>query len=43
MIYKSIYKTPKEYSDMIMYSDGEYLIGLRFDKKQENCDKMIIE
>lgn len=30
MIYKKIYKTPKEYSDMVMYSDGEYLIGLCF-------------
>lgn len=35
MIYKSIYKTPKEYSDMIMYSDGEYLIGLRFEEAKD--------
>lgn len=35
MIYKSIYKTPKEYSDMIMYSDVEYLIGLRFEEAKD--------
>lgn len=35
MIYKSIYKAPKEYSDMIMYSDGEYLIGLRFEEAKD--------
>lgn len=35
MIYKSIYKTPKEYSDMIMYSNGEYLIGLRFEEAKD--------
>lgn len=35
MIYKSIYKTPKEYSNMIMYSDGEYLIGLRFEEAKD--------
>ena len=35
MIYKSIYKTPKEYSDMIMYSDGEYLIGLCFEDSKD--------
>ena len=35
MIYKSVYNTPKEYSDMIMYSDGEYLIGLRFEEAKD--------
>lgn len=35
MIYKNIYKTPVEYSDMIMYSDGEYLIGLRFEEAKD--------
>ena len=35
MIYNSIYKTPVEYSDMIMYSDGEYLIGLRFEEAKD--------
>lgn len=35
MIYKSIYKTPVKYSDMIMYSDGEYLIGLRFEEAKD--------
>lgn len=45
MIYKSIYKTPVEYSDMMMYSDGEYLIGLCFkDSKDVNKqDKDAIE
>lgn len=45
MIYKSIYKTPKEYSDMIMYSDGEYLIGLRFEEAKDvnKQDKDAIE
>lgn len=31
MIYKYIYKTPKEFSDMIMISDGEYLLELYFE------------
>lgn len=35
VIYKSIYKTPVEYSDMIMYSDGEYLIGLCFEGSKD--------
>ncbi len=30
MIYKWIYKTPKEFDDMLIKSDGEYLIGLWF-------------
>ena len=42
MIYKSIYKTPKEYSDMIMYSDGEYLIGLRFEEAK-NVNKQSVD
>lgn len=43
MIYKKIYNTPKEYSDMVMYSDGEYLIRLCFlgsrdiNKQDENA------
>ena len=45
MIYKSIYKTPVEYSDMIMYSDGEYLIGLCFEDSKDinKQDKDAIE
>lgn len=31
MIYKYIYETPKEFSNMIMSSDGEYLTGLYFE------------
>ena len=30
MTYKYIYKTPEKLSNMIMNSDGEYLIGLWF-------------
>lgn len=30
MIYKDTYKTPSNFSDMIMTSDGEYLTGLWF-------------
>ena len=42
MIYKSIYKTPVEYSDMIMYSDGEYLIGLGF-KEAKDVNKQSVD
>ena len=42
MIYKSIYKTPVEYSDMIMYSDGEYLIGLCF-KEAKDVNKQLVD
>lgn len=31
MIYKCTYKTPKEFSNIIMNSDGEYLTGLWFE------------
>lgn len=31
MIYKYIYETPKEFSNMIMNSDGEHLTGLWFE------------
>ncbi len=31
MIYKYIYQTPKEFSNIIMNSDGEYLTGLWFE------------
>lgn len=30
MVYKWYYKTPSGFDDMIMNSDGEYLIGLWF-------------
>lgn len=30
MVYKKIYKTMNEYDDIVMYSDGKYLIGLYF-------------
>ncbi|MDO4377665.1 MAG: methylated-DNA--[protein]-cysteine S-methyltransferase, partial [Erysipelotrichia bacterium] len=35
---KYIYKycTPKEYSDMYMSSDGQYLTGLWFENSQDN-------
>ena len=43
MIYKYTYKTPKEFSNIIMNSDGEYLTGLYFEgskdssKHEPNC------
>ena len=43
MIYKYTYKTPKQFSNMIMNSDGEYLTGLWFEgsrdisKHELNC------
>lgn len=45
MRYKKIYKTPKEFSDMIMTSDGEYLTGLWFEGSKDstghgtNCEE----
>ena len=35
MIYKDTYKTPSNFSDMIMTSDGEYLTGLWFKCSQD--------
>lgn len=35
MIYKCIYKTPKEFSNIIMNSDGEYLTGLWFEGSRD--------
>ncbi len=35
MIYKWKYKTPKEYTDIIMHSDGESLIGLYFEGSKD--------
>ena len=45
MIYKYTYKTPKQFSNMIMNSDGEYLTGLWFEgsrdtsKHELNCEE----
>lgn len=30
MVYKCLYKTPKEFDDMVMISDGQFLTGLFF-------------
>lgn len=38
MTYKHIYKTPPEFSDILMVSDGEYLTGLYF-VGSRNADK----
>lgn len=44
MIYKYFYKTPKQFSNMIMISDGEYLTGLWFENSRDtlkhelNCE-----
>lgn len=35
MIYKYRYKTPHEFSNMIMISDGEYLTGLFFEDSKD--------
>lgn len=45
MVYKWYYKTPGGFDDMLMSSDGEYLIGLWFidskdaHKHTVNCEK----
>lgn len=45
MIYKFTYTTPKQFSNMIMNSDGEYLTGLWFEgsrdtsKHELNCEE----
>ncbi len=36
MTYKYIYKTPHNFSNMIMTSDGEYLTGLWFDGSKDS-------
>ena len=41
MTYKYIYKTPKEFSDMIMNSDGEYLTGLWFEDSKDSSKHRI--
>lgn len=35
MIYKYIYKTPNNFSNIVMCSDGEYLTGLWFETAQD--------
>lgn len=41
MIYKCTYKTPKEFSNMIMNSDGEYLTGLWFEDSRDSSKHKI--
>ena len=36
MIYKWTYKTPDQFDDMIMNSDGEYLTGLWFNDSKDS-------
>lgn len=49
MIYKYSYKTPKEFSNMIMNSDGKYLTGLWFEDSKDsykhtiNCEEKDLE
>ncbi|MDD7281852.1 MAG: methylated-DNA--[protein]-cysteine S-methyltransferase [Erysipelotrichaceae bacterium] len=40
MIYKCIYETPEEFSNMIMTSDGEFLTGLYFNQLNENVNEV---
>ena len=42
MIYKYIYKTPKEFSNIIMNSDGENLTGLWFEGSRD-ISKHVVE
>lgn len=35
MVYKWLYKTPAGFDNMLMNSDGEYLIGLWFTKSRD--------
>ena len=41
MIYKCTYETPKEFSNMIMNSDGEYLTGLWFEDSRDSSKHKI--
>ena len=41
MIYKWKYKTPKEFSDILMNSDGEYLTGLWFEDSKDTQKHVI--
>ena len=42
MTYKYIYKTPNEFSNMIMNSDGENLTGLWFEDSRDSSKHIII-
>ena len=41
MIYKCTYETPKEFSNIIMNSDGEYLTGLWFEDSRDSSKHKI--
>ena len=41
MTYKNIYKTPENFSNMIMNSDGEYLTGLWFEDSRDSSKHTI--
>lgn len=41
MIYKYIYKTPKEFSNMIMNSDGDNLTGLWFEGSRDTSKHVL--
>ena len=41
MTYKYIYKTPNEFSNMIMNSDGENLTGLWFEDSRDSSKHII--
>ena len=43
VIYEKIYKTPDGLDDLIMISDGEYLIGLHFSKNASKNMKKILK
>lgn len=38
MVYKYYYQTPKQFSNIILVSDGNYLTGLYFEKDDEKVD-----
>lgn len=41
MTYKYIYKTPKQFSNIVMNSDGEYLTGLWFEESKDSLKHKI--
>ena len=49
MNYKYTYKTPEDFSNMIMNSDGEYLTGLWFENSRDtykhstDCEEKYLE
>lgn len=38
MLYRSIYKTPKEFDDIILESDGKYLTALIFNQNNAKVE-----